>query len=128
MNDTVNNVKGKVSAIAGLCLFSFMSPAQNIVIEIAPGLAAFTYGRDTLDTNAFPMFFRALGCDSLCALRRTADVLAHIHRHRSVEKLDRWLIEDLQGIGLKEYAWLRGWAIHCAEAREKYLYATPKRK
>lgn len=128
MNDVVKKVIGRVVAIAALCLFSFLATAQNRVLETAPGLATFTYGRDTLDTNAFPAFYRALGCDSLCALKRTAVVLAHIEQHRDVDKLDRFLIVDLQGIGLRHYAWLRNWAIECADTRADYLDEGKKRK
>ena len=128
MNDSSKIDLGKVAATAALCLFSFLASAQNRILEIYPGLATFVYQHDTLDTNAFPAFFRALGCDSICAIKRTAVVLAHIEKHRSVDKLDRFLIEDLQGVGLRHYAWLRGWAQECAEARADYLDERKKRK
>lgn len=111
---------GKVAATVALCLFAFLVPAQNRVLHIAPGQAIFSVGRDTVDTNAFPAFFRALGADSAAALVRTAVVLAHIERTKSVDQLDAYLIRDLQGIGLKQYVWFRGWIIACADAREEY--------
>lgn len=128
VNDVIKRTIGKASAIAALCLFAFLAQGQNRVLEVAPGLATFTFGRDTLDTNAMSAFFRALGCDSLCALKRTAIVLAHIEQYRDVDKLDRFLTVDLQGIGLRHYAWLRNWAIECADARSEYLDEGKKRK
>lgn len=122
-------LQGKIAAItAAVLLFCFTASAQEQgkILHIAPGQCIFTYGRDTLDTNAFPAFYRALGADSLPALQRTAVVLAHISKYRSVEELDDYLNTSLQGIGLKAYAWFWGWIGQVADDRETYTGRKPK--
>lgn len=112
-------ILGKATAIAALCLFAFTAPAQTgRVLHVAPGQGVFTYGRDTVDTNALPAFFRTFGADSTAALYRTAVCLVYLEK--GVDRLDTHIRAELGGIGLREYVWFRGWLIMCDDVREDY--------
>lgn len=126
---------GKATAIAALCLLAFLpsafgqrSQASGHVLHVAPGQIIFTYQTDTLDTNAMPAFFRALGCDSAAAIQRATAVINGIQGMRNTDELDIYLQRNLQGIGLRHYAWFRRWVMQCDDDREEYLGESKNRK
>lgn len=98
------------------------------IVHRAPGQAIFVYHTDTLDTNAMPAFFRALGCDSVCAIHRTAAALVAMQAMQTSEEIDNYLQRELRGIGLRHYAWFRRWIMQAAEDRAEYVGEKRNRK
>jgi hypothetical protein len=119
---------GKAAVLTALCLYSFFAPAfgqtgqaPGRIVHLAPGQGIFVFQSDTMDTNALPAFFRALGCDSACAIQRTAAILMAMQTMEKTEELDIRLQRDLQGVGLRHYAWFRRWIMQVADDRAEYL-------
>lgn len=126
--EVVAKAKGKVAAIVALCLFSFHAPAQDLILSRAPGMVIFEWQGDTIDTNALPAMYRLFGCDSACAIQRTAALIVATGSMKRSDEIDFRLKVELGGIGLNQYRWLRDFLMMCADDRKDWLGENRNRK